>query len=87
MQRRFAIEPVIGHLKNKHRKERNYLHNSQGHANSAILAAVGYNFRLLIKWPRILLSLSSSRSWRRQNQPKRKRRFFTGNEVTLLSWH
>jgi len=57
MRRRSAIEPVIGHLKNEHRMERNYLHHSHGDANNAILAAIGHNFRLLIRWLRILLSL------------------------------
>jgi transposase, IS5 family len=55
MRRRSAIEPVIGHLKNEHRMDRNYLHHRHGDANNAILAAVGYNFRLLIRWLRILL--------------------------------
>jgi transposase, IS5 family len=54
MRRRSAIEPVIGHLKNEHRMDRNYLHHRRGDANNAILAAVGYNFRLLIRWLRIL---------------------------------
>jgi transposase, IS5 family len=57
MRRRSAIEPVIGHLKNEHRMERNYLHRRCGDANNAILAAVGYNFRLLIRWLRFLLCL------------------------------
>jgi len=57
MRRRSAIEPVIGHLKNEHRMDRNYLHHRCGDANNAILAAAGYNFRLLIKWLRILLCL------------------------------
>ena len=57
MRRRSAIEPVIGHCKNEHRMERNYLHHRHGDANNAILAAVGYNFRLLLKWLRILLYL------------------------------
>jgi IS5 family transposase len=57
MRRRSAIEPVIGHLKNEHRMERNYLHHRHGDANNPILAAVGYNFRLLIRWLRILLRL------------------------------
>jgi transposase, IS5 family len=50
MRRRSAIEPVIGHLKNEHRMGRNYLHHRHGDAINAILAAVGYNFRLLIRW-------------------------------------
>ena len=57
MRRRSAIEPVIGHLKNQHRMERNYLHHSHGDANNAVLAAIGYNFRLLTRWLRILLCL------------------------------
>jgi IS5 family transposase len=57
MRRRSAIEPVIGHLKNEHRMDRNYLHHRCGDANNAILAAVGYNFRLLIRWLRFLLCL------------------------------
>jgi len=36
---------------------RKYLHHRQGDANNAILAAVGYNFRLLINWLRISLYL------------------------------
>jgi transposase, IS5 family len=57
MRRRSAIEPVIGHLKNEHRMDRNYLADRHGDANNAILAAVGYNFRRLIRWLRILLCL------------------------------
>jgi transposase, IS5 family len=55
MRRRAAIEPVIGHLKNEHRMRRNYLAHAQGDAINAILAAAGYNFRLLLKWLRLLL--------------------------------
>ena len=50
LRRRAAIEPVIGHLKAGHRMGRNYLAHSLGDAVNAILAAVGYNFRLLINW-------------------------------------
>jgi IS5 family transposase len=57
MRRRSAIEPVIGHLKNQHRMDRNYLHHRRGDANNAILAAVGYNLRLFIRWLRLLLFL------------------------------
>ncbi len=55
MRRRSAIEPVIGHLKNEHRMDRNYLHHRHGDANNPILAAVGYNIRLLLRWLRLLL--------------------------------
>jgi transposase, IS5 family len=57
MRRRSAIEPVIGHLKNEHRMDRNYLHHRSGDANNAVLAAIGYNFRLLIRWLKFLLRL------------------------------
>jgi transposase, IS5 family len=50
MRRRSAIEPVIGHLKSEDRMHRNYLAGRHGDANNAILAAVGYNFRRLIRW-------------------------------------
>ena len=55
MRRRAAIEPVIGHIKNEHRMGRNYLAHNQGDAINAILAATGYNFRLLLTWLRVLL--------------------------------
>jgi IS5 family transposase len=57
MRRRAAVEPVIGHLKNEHRMDRNYLHHRSGDANNAILAAIGYNFSLLLRWLSLLLRL------------------------------
>ena len=53
-KRRAAIEPVIGHLKAEHRTGRNHLAH-RGDASNAVLAAVGYDFRLLIRWLRFLL--------------------------------
>src|SRR3979490_2288127 len=55
LRRRSAVEPVIGHLKAEHRMGRNYLLLRRGDAANAVLAAVGYNFRRLIRWLRILL--------------------------------
>jgi IS5 family transposase len=55
MRRRSAVEPVIGHMKAEHRMGRNYLWYRQGDAINAVLAAVGYNFRLLLRWLRLLL--------------------------------
>jgi IS5 family transposase len=55
MKRRAAVEPVIGHLKEDHRMDRNYLAHRHGDLNNAVLAAAGYNFRRLIRWLRILL--------------------------------
>ena len=57
LKRRAAVEPVIGHIKNEHRMDRNYLAHAQGDAVNAILAAAGYNFSLLLKWLRVLLCL------------------------------
>src|SRR5712675_936619 len=57
LRRRSAVEPVIGHLKAEHRMGRNYLWYRRGDAANAVLAAVGYNFRRLIRWLRLLLCL------------------------------
>jgi transposase, IS5 family len=56
-RRRAAVEPVIGHLKSEHRMGRNHLAHSAGDAINAVLAAVGYNFRLLLKWLALLWAL------------------------------
>jgi transposase, IS5 family len=46
---------VIGHLKEDHRMGRNFLAHASGDAANAVLAAVGYNFRRIIAWLRLLL--------------------------------
>ncbi|MDQ0475339.1 hypothetical protein QO011_008382, partial [Labrys wisconsinensis] len=53
-RRRAAVEPVIGHLKSDHRMGRNFLVGAAGDANNAVLAAVGYNFSLILNWLRWL---------------------------------
>jgi IS5 family transposase len=55
MKRRAAVEPVIGHLKAEHRMDRNHLKGRDGDRANAVLAAAGYNFRLLIRWLERLL--------------------------------
>lgn len=55
MKRRAAVEPVIGHVKLEHRMERNYLKGRAGDRINAVLAAAGYNFRLLLRWLAALL--------------------------------
>jgi len=57
LRRRSAIEAVIGHMKNDGHLGRCYLKGRDGDAANAILTAVGYNFRLLLAWLRILLRL------------------------------
>ncbi len=67
MRRRSAVEPVIGHINNGHRMDRNYLAGPQGDPINAILAAAGYNFRLLLNWLRLLLCLIASVLLRRSS--------------------
>ena len=57
LRRRSAIEPVIGHLKAEGHLGRCYLKGRTGDAANAILSAVGYNFRRILAWLRILLRL------------------------------
>jgi IS5 family transposase len=54
-KRRAAVEPVIGHLKAEHRMGCNHLAHRAGDAINAMLAAVGYNFRILLRWLSLLL--------------------------------
>ena len=55
MKRRAAVEPVIGHVKAKHRLDRNYLKGRDGDRINAVLAAAGYNSSLLLRWLEALL--------------------------------
>jgi IS5 family transposase len=48
-RRRVAIEPVIGHMKQDHRMERNHLKGTDGDKLNAILAACGFNLRKLLR--------------------------------------
>jgi IS5 family transposase len=50
LRRRSAVEPVIGHLKSDHRMDRSFLKGRSGDAANALLAAIGYNFSLLLDW-------------------------------------
>lgn len=58
MRRRSAIEPVIGHAKSEHRMGRNCLAGALGDAVNVVLAAAGYNFRRLLAWLALWLSVS-----------------------------
>ena len=59
MKRRAAIKPVIGHIKAEHRLGLNYLHHRQGDQINPVLAAVGFNFHLLLRWLNTLFRLFS----------------------------
>jgi hypothetical protein len=61
-----APNRFIGHLKTEHRMGRNYLYHRSGDANNAILAAVGYNFRLPIGGSVFCCAFS----WNASLQPK-----------------
>jgi IS5 family transposase len=49
LRRRSAIEPSIGHIKSDNRLDRNHLTGQEGDRINAVLAAVGYNFRKLLR--------------------------------------
>jgi IS5 family transposase len=55
LRRRSAIEPVIGHMKAEGHLGRCYLKGRTGDAANAILTAVGFNFRRILAWLRVLL--------------------------------
>ena len=54
LKRRSAIEAVIGHCKTDGHLERNFLKGRHGDRINAVMSAVGYNFRLILKWLRKL---------------------------------
>ena len=49
IRRRSSIESRIGHMKSDHRLDRNYITSQKGERINALLAAVGYNFRKLLR--------------------------------------
>lgn len=55
IKRRSVIEPIIGHAKNDGHLGLNWLKGVEGDKINAILSAVGYNFRQILAWLRLLL--------------------------------
>lgn len=58
LNRRQAIEPVIGHVKSDGRLDRNYLQGTVGDAMNVLLCCAGHNLRLILRylrffWPSI----------------------------------
>jgi IS5 family transposase len=49
LKRRQAIEPIIGHVKQDHDMRRCWLRGQTGDALHAVLCAVGYNVRWLLR--------------------------------------
>jgi IS5 family transposase len=56
-RRRAAIEPLIGHLKQDHRMERNFLKGNYGDFVNCVLAAAGFNLKKMLR--KIASSLDS----------------------------
>ncbi len=50
LRRRPAIEAVIGHCKTDGHLDRNFLRGRDGDQFNAVMTAVGYNFRLILRW-------------------------------------
>lgn len=57
LKRRSAVEPLIGHLKSEGRLGRNYLYGTLGDQMNAIMVSAGYNFKLILRWIRLLFFL------------------------------
>lgn len=57
LRRRPAIEPVIGHMKADGCLGRNFLKGHVGDQVNCVMAALGYNFRAIINWLRLILCL------------------------------
>ena len=55
LRRRSAIEAVIGHCKTDGHLDRSFLKGRDGDQINAVMSAVGYNLRLILKWLRKLL--------------------------------
>lgn len=49
LNRRNAVEPIIGHMKSDHGLGRNYLNGDEGDRINAILAGCGFNFRKVLR--------------------------------------
>ena len=63
LRRRSAIEAVIGHCKTDGHLGRNFLHGRLGDRINAVMSAVGYNLRLILKWLRKLLCKIIAAIW------------------------
>ncbi len=63
LRRRSAIEAVIGHCKTDGHLSRNFLKGRDGDQINAVMSAVGYNLRLILKWLRKLLRQIIAAIW------------------------
>ncbi len=63
LRRRSAIEAVIGRCKTDGHLGRNFLKGRLGDQINAVMSAVGYNLRLILKWLRKLLRKIIAAIW------------------------
>ena len=63
LRRRSAIEPVIGNCKTNGHLRRKFLKGRLGDQINAVMSAVGYNLRLILKWLRKLLRKIIAAIW------------------------
>ena len=63
LRRRSTIEAVIGHCKTDGHLGRNFLKGRDGDQINAVMSAVGYNLRLILKWLRQLLRKIIAAIW------------------------
>jgi IS5 family transposase len=63
LRRRSAIKAVIGHCKTDGHLDRNFLKGRLGDQINAVMSAVGYNLRLILKWLRKLLRKIITAIW------------------------
>ena len=63
LKRRRVVEPIIGNLKSDHALGRNFLTDINGDKINALLAGIGYNFRLLLRWLRFFCFKIVVRLW------------------------
>ena len=57
IRRRSAIEPMIGHMKNDGRLDRNWLKGREGDAFHALLCGCGHNLRMILRKLWLLVAL------------------------------
>ena len=69
LRRRSAIEAVIGHCKTDGHLDRNFLKGRLGDQINAVMSAVGYNFRLILRWLRYLLCKIITAIWSAMSAP------------------
>lgn len=50
MKRRATVKPIIGYLKAEYRMDRSCLLGRSGDRIDALLAAVGFNSHLIVRW-------------------------------------